>query len=106
MYCHRELGIVVVPPPPLVCWTTSRTSRVVVWWPFRSVALRRMMDPAQVSAGDGGFVQTLAPAVNTESPAALSWNTPPSFIFSRNDHQYPIPNQEVVVSAIQLGPTG
>src|SRR5207245_8886418 len=81
MYCHSWLGIVpLFPPPPLRGATTSKTRRVVVWWPFKSVAFSRRMDPAQLRAGYGGFVQALPPREKILSPAMRSGETPLSFI--------------------------
>src|SRR6266567_2788385 len=103
MYCHNALGIVGVEPPPPVCGTTSRTSRVVVWWPLMSVALRRMMDPAQLRAGYGGFTQAFAPSEKIVSPAARSGATPSSCIFMGNSQTVPDPYQVVIVAYTEFG---
>src|SRR5207247_7408284 len=98
------LGIVppLPPPPPLVGATTFRTRRVVVWWPFRSVAFKRMMDPAQLSAGYGGFVQALAPSVKILSPAMRSGEMPLSLIFWGTAHPVPEPYQAVIVAKTEF----
>src|SRR5437879_13920476 len=85
MYCHSWLGIVpLFPPPPVRGATTSKTRRVVVWWPFESVALSRMIDPAHVRAGYGGFVPALPPRVKNRSHAKPSVEMPLYFICSNN----------------------
>src|SRR6266705_7227487 len=99
MYCHSALGIVVPgPPPPLVGAMTSNTRRVVVAWPFRSVALSRMMDPAQVRAGYGELVQAFPPKVKIMSPAIRSGEMPLSFICWGNAQDVPEPYQAVIVA--------
>src|SRR5437899_3622320 len=99
MYCHSWLGIVpLFPPPPVRGATTSKTRRVVVWWPFESVALSRMMDPAHVRAGYGGFVQALPPRVKIRSPAMRSGEMPLSFICWGNAQEVPEPYQAVIVA--------
>src|SRR5438309_3137225 len=99
MYCHSWLGIVpVFPPPPVRGATTSKTRRVVVWWPFKSVALSRMMDPAHVRAGYGGFVQAFPPKEKILSPAMPSGGTPLSFIGWGVAHEVPDAYHAVIVT--------
>src|SRR5712691_4589883 len=99
MYCHSWLGIVPPPPPPPdVGAMTSKTKRVDVAWPFRSVAFSRMMDPAQLRAGYGGFVHEFAPKVKILSPATRSGEMPSSCIFWGVAHPVPDPYQAVIVA--------
>src|SRR5881409_2620231 len=99
MYCHSWLGIVpLFPPPPVRGATTSKTRRVVVWWPFESVALSRMMDPAHVRAGYGGFLQAFPSKEKILSPAMRSGATPLSFIGWGVAHEVPDPYHAVIVT--------
>src|SRR2546427_7639837 len=94
MYCHSWLGIVpLFPPPPVRGATTSKTRRVVVWWPFESVALSRVMDPAHVRAGYGGFVQALPPRGKIRAPPMRSGEMPLSFICLGKSQGVPEPDQ-------------
>src|SRR5207245_9620065 len=81
MYCQSWLGIVPpFPPPPVRGATTSKTRRVVVWWPFKSVAFSGVMDPAQLRAGYGGFVQALPPREEILSAGMRSGEVPVSLV--------------------------
>src|SRR3989442_13531051 len=97
MYGHSWLGIVPpFPPPPVRGATTSKTRRAVVWWPFKTVAFRRMMDPAQLRAGYGGFVQELPPREKNFSPPMRAGGTPVSFIFWGAGHEGADPYHAVI----------
>src|SRR5437899_3726933 len=103
MYCQSWLGIVPpFPPPPVRGATTSKTTRVGVWWPFKSVAFSRMMDPAQLRAGYGGFVQAFPPKEKILSPAMRSGETPLSFICWGAAHDVPDPYQAVIVAKTEF----
>src|SRR5438552_17569532 len=98
MYCHSWLGIVPpFPPPPMRGATTSKTRRVVVWWPFKSVAFSRMMDPPQLRAGYGGFVQAFPPKEKILSPATRSGEPPLSLICLGAAHDVPDRSDAVLV---------
>src|SRR2546425_13063647 len=102
MYCHSWLGIVpVFPPPPVRGATTSKTRRVVGWGPFRAVALSRMMDPAHVRAGYGGFVQAFPPKGKILSPAMGSGEMPLAFILRGRRQDGPETYQAVGVRGNQ-----
>src|SRR5438132_18121 len=86
------------PPPPVRGAAGSKTRSVVVWLPFKSVALSRMMDPAHVKAGYGGFVQAFPPKEKILSPAMRSGGTPLSFIGWGVAHEVPDPYHAVIVT--------
>src|SRR2546430_17660778 len=104
MYCHTGLGIVPpFPPPPVRGAATSKTRRVVVWWPFKSVAFSRMMDPAQLRAGNGGFVEAFAPKEKILSPAMRYGETPLSFIGWGAAHELPDHTHGLIVPYTYFG---